>query len=114
MSQNWPDTLPQMWLQEGYQETLPETAIRSQMDAGPAKVRRRFTAQVTPFKAKMTMTAAQKGYLETYYKTTTAGGSLSFTFPHDGSDVLRFVKPPVFTDKSGGNYGVDFELEKLP
>lgn len=114
MSQNWPDTLPQIWLQDGYQETLPNVVQRTEMDAGPAKARRRFTAQVTPFKAKMNMTAAQKGYLEIFYNTTTAGGALSFTFPHDGSDVLRFTKPPVFSDKGGCNWGVDFDLEQLP
>jgi hypothetical protein len=114
MPENWPDTLPQLCLQEGYQETLPEVVIRSEMDAGPAKVRRRFTAQVTPIKSKMRMNSAQKVYLETFFNVTTAGGSLSFTFPHDGPDILRFTSPPVFSDKGGTWYDVDFEMEKLP
>lgn len=114
MPENWPDTLPQAWLQEGYQETLPEVMIRSEMDAGPAKVRRRFTAQVAPIKSKMVLTAAQKGYLETFFNTTTAGGSLSFTFPHDGSDILRFTKSPTFSFKGGLTWTADFDLEKLP
>ena len=114
MPVNWPDTLPQFWQQDGYQETLPDVTIRSEMDAGPAKSRRRFTAQVTPIKSKMNLSVAQKGYLETFYNTTTAGGSLSFTFPHDGADVLRFIKPPVLSKKSGLRWTADFELEKLP
>lgn len=113
MSANWPDTLPQAWLNEGYQETLPDVMIRTQMDAGPAKVRRRFTCQVTPIKARLLLTTTEKGYLETFFNTTTAGGSLSFTFPHDGADVLRFTKAPTFS-KTGLAWAVDFELEKLP
>ena len=114
MSQNWPDTLPQAFSQDGYQETLPNVTIRSEMDAGPAKSRRRFTCQVTPIKGQMVLTTAQKGYLKTFYNTTTAGGSLSFTFPHDGADVLRFVGPPVITPFAAIDWMADFELEKLP
>lgn len=113
MPENWPSTLPQAWLNEGYQETMPDVMIRTEMDAGPAKSRRRFTAQVTPIKAAMLLTTAEKGYLETFFNTTTAGGSLSFTFPHDGADVLRFTTAPTFS-KSGVAWAVDFELEKLP
>ena len=113
MPQNWPDTLPQAWLNEGYQETLPNVMIRSEMDAGPAKSRRRFTAQVTPIKAQLLLTTTEKGYLETFFNTTTAGGSLSFTFPHNGADVLRFTEAPTFS-KTGLAWTVDFELEQLP
>ena len=113
MPQNWPDTLPQGWLIDGYQETLPDVVQRTEMDAGPAKSRRRFTCQVTPIKARLLLTDTEKGYLETFFNTTTAGGSLSFTYPHDGSDVLRFVKSPTIS-KSGLHWSVDFELEKLP
>lgn len=113
MSANWPDTLPQAWLNEGYQETLPDVVKRTEMDAGPAKSRRRFTAQVTPIKAKLLLSAAEKGYLEIFFNTTTAGGSFSFTFPHDGSDVLKSVKPPTLS-KIGVSWLMDWELEKLP
>lgn len=113
MAQNWPSTLPQAWLNDGYQETLPNVMIRSEMDAGPAKSRRRFTAQVTPIKAQLLLTTAEKGYLETFFNTTIAGGALSFTFPHDGSDVLKSVKPPTLS-KIGLSWLVDWDLEKLP
>jgi hypothetical protein len=114
MAVNWPDTLPQAWRQEGYQEVLPEVAVRTNMDAGPAKSRRRFICQVTPIKSKLVLTPAEKGYLETFFNTTTAGGSLSFTFPHDGSDTLRFTKPPVLSPHGGVFWMADLDLEKLP
>ncbi len=114
MSENWPDTLPQVFIQSGYQETLPEVAIRTQMDAGPAKVRRRFTVQVVPIKGQMRLTSAQKSYLETFFNVTLAGGSLAFTFPHDGSVILRFTKPPAISPAGGLNYVADMDLEQLP
>ncbi len=113
MSQNWPSTLPQMWLINSYQETLPKIMVRTEMDAGPAKTRRRFSAQVTPIKAKLLLTSTQKGVLETFFNTTTAGGALSFTFPNNGSDVLRFVEPPELAS-NGLLWEASFVLEKLP
>ena len=40
----WPSSLPDHVLQQGHNESLANVTSRSQMDAGPAKVRRRFTA----------------------------------------------------------------------
>lgn len=34
----WPVTLPQDVLIDGYDEKVPEMTLRTQMDAGPAKV----------------------------------------------------------------------------
>lgn len=115
MPENWPATLPQAWLQDGYQETMPEVIVRTEMDAGPAKTRRRFTAQVTPIKARMHLTADQKGYFEAFFNTTLKGGALSFYFPHDGSDTFRFAKPlPALSPKGGTRWLLDCNLEKLP
>jgi len=110
----WPDTLPQVWLQEGYQETLPNVMVRTEMDAGPAKSRRRFTCQVTPIKSQMIVTEAQKVIIEGFYNDNLAGGCLSFTFPHSGADVLRFIKPPEMSKAAGLMWRAHFELEKLP
>ena len=41
---DWPATLPQEILAEGYEEGLPDVLVRTKMDAGPDKVRRRATA----------------------------------------------------------------------
>jgi hypothetical protein len=113
MSENWPDTLPQEWMQDGNQETLPAVMQRTEMDVGPAKARRRFTAQVKPLKRRLILTPTEKGYFETFFDTTISGGALSFTFPHNGSDVLRFTKEPTLS-QVGVSWIADIELEKLP
>ncbi len=42
----WPPSLPQRPLAQGFSEQAPDTLIRTQMEAGPPKVRRRFTAGI--------------------------------------------------------------------
>ncbi|QLH37711.1 MAG: hypothetical protein HWD60_00095 [Defluviicoccus sp.] len=44
MSAVWPSSLPQKPLVDGFSETAPNLVVRSPMDVGPAKVRRRATA----------------------------------------------------------------------
>ena len=53
---NWPDTLPQCYLENSYGEGLPENTIRDQFDTGPATVRRRATSAPFPVKGSMVMT----------------------------------------------------------
>ena len=87
----WPGTLPQDLELQNFNEVLPDNLIRSEMDVGPAKVRRRTRANVGLKAGQITCTAAQWTTLETFYNDTVAGGSLTFTW---GSDTLRFTGPP--------------------
>lgn len=113
----WPATLPQIPLVDGYSETLPETAIRTSMDVGPAKVRQRISHNVRPFVFPMWLTSAQIDILETLYATTCLGGALPFT--HDrpragGSVEIRFTAPPQIGAPQGDYYPVDCGMEVLP
>lgn len=114
---SWPSTLPQLPLAGGFSESPPDTTVRTKMDAGPAKVRRRFTANVRPFKVSFLMTSEQIGYLDTFYVTTTVGGSASFTWvsPRTGSTKsFRFISPPEYNLSSGDYWSVAMQLEQLP
>ena len=44
---------------EGFTEQAPNTVIRSQMEAGPAKVRRRFTSGTRNFDCQLYLSPAQ-------------------------------------------------------
>ncbi len=104
-------------LMQSYQEMVPDTALRSAMDQGPAKVRQRTTAGVRNITAVYLLTNAQISTLETYYLTTQAGGALSFswTHPRTGSTVTaRFKAPPSYSPASGTFYYVTLSLEILP
>lgn len=117
MPASWPVTLPQDVLVQGYAEAFPSTTLRTQMDAGPAKTRRRFTASVRPLRVTMPLTRAQVALLDTFYTDTLEGGALEFTWTHPrtlAAVTLRFVSPPQPVPDSGAWWRVDLDLEVLP
>lgn len=112
---SWPAGLPQYVLESGYQERFQDQTIESQMDTGPAKVRRRFTKAIRFFNATVLMTAAQADTFETFWLTTLKGGSLPFDWVHPRTRAVtsfRFRKPaPNFAVVGGVNVQVSFVLE---
>ena len=114
---DWPLTLPTAPLLDRFQETLGDTVVRTQMDQGPAKLRRRTTAGVAQMDMCYLLTGAQAVTLETFYRDTLQGGSLSFTMLHprrQESVTVRFRKPPRLAPKSTRHYMASLELEVLP
>lgn len=65
----------------GFSETLPDLALRTEMEAGPRKLRRRFTTGPTAIECTVTLRAGQPELLEAFYRDTTAGGTLPFDWP---------------------------------
>ena len=113
----WPGTLPQNFSADGYDESPPDNVIRSQPDTGPAKIRRRTTANVRPYKTTLRFTAAQMTTFETFYVTTLVSGSLAFDWnePRSGSvKSFRFVSPPKYQARGGDFWNVGLDLEQLP
>lgn len=114
----WPASLPQKVEQDGFSESPPDSRIRTPMDMGPVKVRRRFSAQIRPLKVSMFMTQTQLDAFDTFFVTTTEGGSLPFDFPSPrgvGVVTVRFgEKAPSYGDFEGINCYVSFDLDVLP
>lgn len=113
----WPSGLPQKPLVDGYQETLPNQTLRTEMDAGPAKTRRRTTAAVRSINAAYILTATELASLETFYLQTLSGGALSFLWPRPrgtGTWRCRFKKPPAIAAMNGRAFRAVLELEHLP
>lgn len=71
--------LPQV-PQKGFTESIGVSIIRSPMDAGPAKQRRR-NAGVNTMDLSFIMTTAQTVTLESFINTTLSG-TKRFSFPH--------------------------------
>jgi hypothetical protein len=114
---DWPASLPELPLSGKYTEMPPNLVIRTGMDVGPAKVRRRFTAGVRDIKVAFFLTADQVEILDDFFLVDLLGGSLSFTWvnPRTNSTAsLRFKKPPNYSHFANIWYDVDFELEILP
>lgn len=121
---SWPSGLPDKVLREGYEEAAPANILRTSMDKGPAKVRRRTTSNVRRFQVRMELDALNNEVetFDDFVMNTLKGGSLKFdwTHPRTGTSVeFRFIVPtgePPFrlTNVGGTNYQASFSLEILP
>jgi hypothetical protein len=115
----WPGSLPQYVLEAGYQETLEDQIIETQMDAGVAKIRRRFTGAYRRFTVTVQMDATQAATFEAFYLTTLKGGSLPFDWVHprtQAAKTFRFRRPPPTVTPIGsvGAIRYTLNLESLP
>lgn len=118
---SWPGTLPQE-MRLPISHTQEDATLRTKMDAGPKKVRRRYSAVEQPFSQAMLMDGQQYQDLWDFYNNTLAGGSLRFDWenPKDDSTVeMRFVEPPKGDLRAGGSatertWFVTMKLEIMP
>jgi hypothetical protein len=114
---NWPFTLPQAPIAEGYQESPGETVIRTPMDIGPAKQRRCYTVGIPQLTVTWELEGSEVDTFQTFFENTLEGGALSFEMPHPrtgGSISVRFVKPPAWRSVLGTGWQVQTVLEVLP
>jgi hypothetical protein len=118
---DWPTTLPDLQLL-GLTEQRQEARLRSQMDAGPPKMRRRFTAAVVQYQIPVIFTGAQKQTFDAFYKTTLLEGSLPFVWDDPVTDAavsFTFREAPTFRLDLGGLpnnriWTATLALERLP
>lgn len=116
----WPSDLPQTLNFQGFNYGVGDGRLRSQMDAGPAKVRSRSSAVVNPLSGVMTMTTAQWEDLIEFGITTLERWSLPFEFPDpDGAGdlLVRFsggLPARAAHGTVGSVWDVSIDLEVLP
>lgn len=99
-----------------FKESPPDNAIRTEMDRGPAKMRRRTTANVRPVAFSMFLKPAQVQTLDDFYMNDTFSGVEPFDFQHPRTKQYvkaRFTAMPQYTNRSTG-YDVSIALEILP
>jgi hypothetical protein len=115
----WPIGLPQIFLIDGFAQGLAnKNLIRSQMDVGPAKLRRRSTAATRPMQGSMDMTDDQIQILMDFMDEI-EGGALPFYFPAQppfvGTYLVRFGDElPQWDWFAPHTWKVDIKLEILP
>jgi len=113
----WPDTLPASPLLENFQEISPQTAIRTDMDTGPAKVRQRTTAGTGALMVSYLLTIAETIALDAFYQTTLSGGATAFDYTHPRTGATlscRFTDPPEYAPVNGNYFKATLTLEVLP
>lgn len=115
MSATWPSELQNLVNQDSFGLTFGDSTIRSDMDVGPAKVRRRITKAVDSITCSITLkTASEYSAFEYFYKTTLNGGVNQFAFNHPITGVqtdFRISKTPSFRPLGGSVFQVSMEWE---
>lgn len=92
-SYTWPATLPQCVQINGYSESIGYNVIRTPMDAGPAKMRRR-SKMAEPLSVKFVMDSTQLTALETFVKDTIKITSrFYFTHPRKNTQIEARIVP---------------------
>jgi hypothetical protein len=117
----WPAELPQVPLVQGYTRKPQAARVRSAVDAGPAKVRRRFTAKVRNVTYLITVNKEQWAIFWNFYDNTLAQGSLPFDWIDGVSGdpaTLRFGEDEPSEAPANGNepgyLTITMPLEILP
>lgn len=91
---NWPSSLPQFVLRDGYNRSPRSNVIRTEMDTGPAKVRRRSTFKTFTLNVTMAMDVTELNTFESFFDSNLGYGALSFNFPNpedpDNTIEVRF------------------------
>lgn len=114
---DWPVTLPQSPLVAGYQEQPENTMLRTDMETGAAKQRRRFTAAPRNIAMSIMLTDAQMDIFEDFFFNDIKGGSISFEWVHPRTGdpaTFRFTQMPTYQEITPFLYQVNLPLERLP
>ena len=99
----WPSSLPQV-VQKGYTETGGVLVLRTSMDAGPAKQRRRG-ARTQTMQVSFFMTTAQVTTLKTFVEDTLRG-TARFGFPHPRTGLVAEVR--IVPQQDGAMYNIQY------
>lgn len=112
----WPETLPQRPLTNGVTYDLGDNTIRTQMDRGVDKVRRRTIATPDTSRFSMAMSLEQWGILVDFYQNTIKAVG-QFEMPDPLNDavtrIVRFTAPPGIQYRSPGRVNVSIAIEIL-
>jgi len=111
----WPDLLPSGLLAEGFSKQPQSNVVRTPMDAGPKKARRRYTARTVKYSGKQVFDESELMVFEQFYHNVIADGVLRFNFedPVTGeTGEFRFTQDYI-TNPVDGMYEVQMSLERL-
>jgi len=111
----WPEILPNGLLADGFSKQPQSNVIRTNMDAGPNKARRRYTAISEKYSGKQIFDKLELDVFQQFYHNVIADGVLRFMFKDPITEEeaeFRFTSEPV-TSAVDGLYSVSMQLERL-
>lgn len=102
--------------------SVQDARLRSAVDHGPPKMRRRFTAAIRTWSFTILVTGTEKDALEYFYTTTLSEGVTAFDWTDESgaAESFRFARPPTFSVVTGHDnpdlrlWEVGVLLEALP
>ena len=111
---SWPASLPQNLNVQGFSYTQQDQVVRTEMDAGPAFRRRRFTAAGIRYSGVIYVDATQHDTLWDFVNNTLNGGvdSFGWTHPIDGTaaSVHLTAVPTVTPVQTGVLFAAQLQL----
>jgi hypothetical protein len=117
MATPWPVELQQLVNEDSFSFDPGDTTIRTDMDYGPVKVRRRHTRSVDTFSVTINCDMDQVEDLLYFYQTTLNGGVDRFEFDHPifgTTREFRFIGPPSYKPLGGINFIASMKWELMP
>lgn len=113
----WPVSLQQRLNVASFEYRLGKTTLRTDMDAGPAKVRSRFTDAVDVYTCSVLLDYDEIATFKTFYKTTLNNGTEQFLFddPLTATETaFRFADDPVIRPLGGRTFQLNMIWERMP
>ena len=117
MAVSFPTELQEKFNESGFSFSIGSTTIRTNVDVGPAKIRRRLTKGVDSTSGNIKLLYSDYAILYNFYDVSLAGGSLPFEYndPFTGLPAeYRWVSPPTLTPMGGLYFNVSLPWEKMP
>jgi len=117
---SWPASLPQAPQFDSYSSQFESAVIRTRMDVGPPKQRRRSTVIFERQVMTFPVTKVQLQTFRTFFETTSRLGVIPFEFVNPDTDLIaqdyQFVADtqPVTTNQGGDLWVISVLVEKLP
>jgi hypothetical protein len=111
----WPELLPSGLLADGFNKQPQGNVIRTAMDAGPKKARRRYTARTVKYSGKQVFDTAELMVFEQFYHNVIADGVLRFNFTDPVTQEtaeFRFTEDYA-VNTIDGLFEVQMSLERL-
>lgn len=117
MIQTWPVTLQTRLAEINFSLVFGDTTITSDVDAGIAKKRARYTRGVDQFSGTIYLTIDQFLDFETFYKVSLNNGVNKFYYNHPITQVpsvFRFKGTPSVSSLGAGQFTSSFSWELIP
>lgn len=116
MADVWPPSLPTKPLVDRYSEKFGENTIRTPVDHGPAKRRRRYTTTHDPTSFMFEIDGTQLATFKAFYITTLRHGALPFELSHPTELItatFAFLNEPESVPMGADYYRVTFSAERI-